>query len=267
MVATKAAVISLVLTGFVTVAAWRRDTPCPDADYSKCDDDFDDCCLTWEFGESHYCRDGYKVVETSASCTRAQDGVREYNCVPQYSSCSEWVEQHSYHHCEVTDEEEEDWYAKMLTGSIVGAVVAIILIVIASMPVCCGVAKENKSTLCCMGTFVGIIAAVCNFVPLIAALVATTEAVDHHCDKCNCTDEEREDAKHIFGFWGAIIGYMHGMGFLVVVLATTAEVLVCCMCCPCCGPLKTYRDAQKLPQGPAVQVPQVQGNVVGAPQC
>jgi len=268
MAYARAVAILVVLSGIV--AEGRRSSHCTDHDWTKCSDNGDDCCITDDGSEAYSCNDGYKVVETSRKCGGWIPGTREYSCVHSWSSCSEWYDEnnHEYHDCDVGQEEEEEWWAKMLTGTVVACVVATILIILASMPVCCGVMKENQGALNGIGCCVGLFGVFTMFIPLIAALAATNEAVDDHCNKCHCSDEDREKAKEVFGFWGAIIGYVYGFGWLAVALGITAEVLVCCMCCACCGPLKTYREQQKMggvPGQPQMQMQQVPGVVVGAP--
>merc|ERR1712224_870207 len=154
----------------------------------------------------------------------------------------------------------EDWYGKILIGSIFGIVFTLVTTVVTSLPVCCGVMKDNKS--------LKIIAIVCGVVgisyaiPFISGALTAGSFTDDICDSCGgCTDKERTDLEESIGALGVLVAYIHGFGFVVVILSSVTMCLSCCICCPCCGPLKQAKDAANAGGG----APAVQGQVIGAP--
>merc|ERR1712014_94921 len=83
---------------------------------------------------------------------------------------------------------------------------------------------------------------------------------DDICNSCDngCTDDERKQIEEAIGALGVLVAYIHGFGFIVVILASITMCLTCCMCCPCCGPLKQAQTDVQTMQPQA----QVMGQVV-----
>jgi len=157
-------------------------------------------------------------------------------------------------------EEEDDYYAKILTGSIIGGVICLITLVIGSLAVCCGFMKDTNLKAIAVG--IGLLAGFCMFIPLIAGKVAMDGAVADHCDKCHCDVQDEQEAKDYLSGLGVIIAYTFGFGFVVVILGGVTLCLSCCMCCPCCGPLNAAKMQKQMGAGQ----PQVIGQPVGMPQ-
>jgi len=159
------------------------------------------------------------------------------------------------------DEYFEDWYGKILVGSIVGIIVTAVTTTVVSLPVCCGVMKDSPS-LKVIAIVCSVVAAFCFFIPLIAGTATSGGVTDDICNACDCTEQEREDIDGHMSNAGIWVAYIWGFGFAVLVLGGITMCLSCCVCCPCCGPLKAAKQEQAQ-QGPVVG--QVQGQVVGQP--
>lgn len=212
---------------------------------SQCDN-FDDSCLACNgddgWSRCTQCKDHYELYTSGAA--------GEGSCVHQ--SCA-WKEEYA-----------EDWYGKILVGSIVGAVLTIITTVVASLPVCCGVMKN--SNLIPIAVALGVVAAICLFIPLITGMATTGGLVDDICNSCDdgCTEQDRSELTDAIGALGVIVAYIHGFGFIVVILGAVTLCLSCCMCCPCCGPLQQAKLEKQQAAGGAAPV---QGQVVGSAAC
>lgn len=165
--------------------------------------------------------------------------------------------------CVWKDDDAKDWYSKILVGSMVGAAIALITLVITSLPVCCGVMKDGN--LKCIGAVVGVIAGLSLLIPFVTGAATSGQVVDDVCKNCSggCTDKEREDIRTAISALGVYVAYTAGFGFIVVILGAISMCLACCMCCPCCGPLQEAQQAKQQGGAPAAQVV---GQVVGQPQ-
>jgi len=159
--------------------------------------------------------------------------------------------------CTWRDDMAEDWYGKILVGCIIGIVITLVTTVVTSLPVCCGVMKDGPVKI--IAIVCGAIAAVSYAIPFIAGAATAGSFTDDICDSCGgCNDKDRKDLEESIGALGILVAYIHGFGFVVVVLASITLCLSCCMCCPCCGPLKKQKDTVEVVQG------QPQAQVVGA---
>jgi hypothetical protein len=145
-------------------------------------------------------------------------------------------------------------------GVSIGWGVAIMCIVLGSLPVCCGVKKESKH-LRMIGTVIGMVACVCYFIPIISYKVS--EEIDYDelscercCDGC-CEVVSTERVSH--GGLDAIPMIIVFMP-ITIVLASVAVVLACCICDPCCGPLKHFKHQERVRSSQSLEAA-----VVGVP--
>jgi hypothetical protein len=218
----------------------------PALGYCEADDDCTNC-TGW--GRCTGCKPGYYLQDW--------DGDGEGLCYQDWDSGSD---DYSYDYsCEWKDEYAEDWYGKILVGSIIGFVITLGTTITLSLPVCCGVMK--KANVKVIGIICGIIGGLSLFIPFISGAVSSGALVEDICDACThgCSDTDRDELNTHLGALGVIVAYIHGMGFLVVVMGAITLCLSCCTCCPCCGPLKA--DNNVTPVNPNAP----QGQVVGQP--
>lgn len=165
-------------------------------------------------------------------------------------------------HCDWNDDMWKDWYDRMIIGTILGAIVTSITLILASCPVCCGVMKDKPLKV--FAIVLSLITIPCYFLPYIFAKHTTVGLVEDICNSCpsGCTQEEKthlEDQIDGFSTWAA---YTFGFGFVVVLLASITNCLSCCMCSTCCQP------TTKTPVQPYVgsaQANVAQATVVGQP--
>jgi len=147
----------------------------------------------------------------------------------------------------------EDWYGKILVGCVFGIIFTLVTTIVTSLPVCCGVMKDGP--LKPIAIVCGVVAGFSYFIPFISGFATAGAFTDDICNSCDngCTDDERKQIEEAIGALGVLVAYIHGFGFIVVILASITMCLTCCMCCPCCGPLKQAQtDAQ--PTQPQAQV-------------
>lgn len=140
--------------------------------------------------------------------------------------------------CSWTDKDTEEFHGMLIIGSVIGTLFAIICIVFASLPLCAGIMKPQAKIVASVAISIGIF--VC-FIPAITGKAQADAAVNKMCERCSadpthsgCTADEKSKAKEAVGALGVIVAYIHGFGFLVVVLGITAAALGCCICCKCC---------------------------------
>lgn len=153
--------------------------------------------------------------------------------------------------------------AGLLGPSIGGIIAGIILVTMASLPVCCGVCKEPGATKIIGGLAIGF-SLVVTFVPFISASLAIEGAIADVCDGTDCRcSEENKNAMRKF-----VVGYGYAPGWACIVLAATAVGIGCCACCRCCGPLSSY-DQHNVDEATVVGHPVMQrthATVVGPTQ-
>lgn len=154
-------------------------------------------------------------------------------------------------------------------GVSTGWCVAIMCIVLNSLPVCCGVKKDSKH-LKMIGTTVGLVACFCYFIPIIAYKASEEIEYDERvctqcCDGC-CevvsTQQVKRSESLQYGESSAlnIIPMILFFMPITIVLASVAVALACCICCPCCGPLRQLKDQER-----ATRPQSVEATVVGGP--
>ncbi|CAL1170171.1 unnamed protein product [Cladocopium goreaui] len=136
--------------------------------------------------------------------------------------------------CEDLNGFDQDAYAASLWGgSIGGMVVGVLVIVLMSLPLCCGVLKQYGKVIGAIGIFLGLLALV---IPLFGALGSCVPFVDAACnDACTpCTDEEKKIWASACQTLGIVFVYMVVFGWAACVLGIVGASLACCVCCQCC---------------------------------
>lgn len=158
--------------------------------------------------------------------------------------------------CNWTQEDTDNLVAAILGGSITGVVIGLVMTVLASLPLCCGVMKEKGKQIATTAMINGIV--VC-FIPAITGFVVGASIVDKMCDRCGtCSDADKEAAQTHVGVAGVIVAYVHGFGWLALILGITAASLSCCICCNCC-------KMKNVPVATSGSGPVVIGQAVSAP--
>ena len=86
---------------------------------------------------------------------------------------------------------QEGYAASLWAGSIAGIAVGILMIVLVSLPLCCGIGKKYGKAIAVLGIVVGI---ACLFMPWLGAMGSCVPFVDGICDgrcvQCSSTDRE-----------------------------------------------------------------------------
>jgi hypothetical protein len=166
--------------------------------------------------------------------------------------------------CSWTDKDSEEFYGMLIIGTVIGALFSIICIVVACLPLCAGIMKAQAKIVAGVVIAIGIF--VC-FIPAITGKAQADAAVNKMCERCEadvnhsgCSEVDKSDAKDAVGALGIIVAYVHGFGFMVVILGITAAALGCCICCKCCK----MKDEDGGNQGAGGQ-PAVIGQPVGQP--
>lgn len=150
-------------------------------------------------------------------------------------NCSEW-----------TAEDTSEFTAKLFTGPIIGIALGLIMTLIASLPLCCGVMKAQGKIIAMIGIPIGILAIL---MPLFLSMGACTSFVENLCDNCktdggkNSCDEQdpfnqnkthREGLSDACAALGILLVYIGGHGWAAIVLGIVAASLSCCILCGCC---------------------------------
>ena len=80
-----------------------------------------------------------------------------------------------------------------------------------------------------------VVATKCNMEQTAAtAKLVRTPTAEADVNHSGCSEKDKSDAKDAVGALGILVAYLHGFGFLVVILGITASALGCCICCKCC---------------------------------
>ncbi|CAK9117271.1 unnamed protein product [Durusdinium trenchii] len=136
--------------------------------------------------------------------------------------------------CQSTAEFDNDAYVlSLLGGSIGGIVIALLMVILVSLPLCCGVFKLYGKVIAGIGISLGLFALI---VPLFGALGSCVPFVDYMCsERCvPCTEDDKDAAAKICATLGAFVVYIGAYGWLACVLGIVAASLGCCVCCECC---------------------------------
>jgi len=135
--------------------------------------------------------------------------------------------------CSVEQKDTDAWYSQIMVGSIIGGLLAIVLTVVAALPLCCGIMKAQAKIIAGISIFLGIFFI---FVPMIAGMAASSSITDTVCTNCanGCTDEERKAIGDFFSALGVLAAYIGAFGWLALIFGIVAATLGCCICCKCC---------------------------------
>merc|ERR1719450_918006 len=99
--------------------------------------------------------------------------------------------------CDVADDQIMDAFASAILGGVISAcAIALINMVVACVPLCCGfgAAPVSKFKIIIGGVII-LIGIICCFIPFFASLGACASVADTICNDCDtdCTDDEKED--------------------------------------------------------------------------
>ncbi|OLP84968.1 S-formylglutathione hydrolase [Symbiodinium microadriaticum] len=147
--------------------------------------------------------------------------------------------------------------AGLLGGSIGGIVLGLLMLILASLPLCCGVLKQYGKVIAAIAIVLGLAAL---GIPFLGSMGACGPFVEHICDdlcpdQIQCTQLDRDNLSATCNALGFLVVYIGAFGWAACVLGIVAASLGCCVCCQCCK--------AKLDDGPKQGQPAV---VVGAVQ-
>jgi len=136
--------------------------------------------------------------------------------------------------CELKEFKNDDYAGSLIGGAIGGIVLGLLMIILVSLPLCCGILKQYGKVIGAIGIVLGIVALA---IPFLGSMGSCGPFVDAICDmRCadnQCTEAEKQimlDGCNILGF---IFAYTVAFGWVAVVLGIVAASLACCVCCQC----------------------------------
>lgn len=134
--------------------------------------------------------------------------------------------------------DEAAFTASLYAGSLGGVSLGLLLLVLASLPLCCGVLKEHSKAISTITISLGILTLV---VPLLGSLSACGPFVQSVCsDRCpgfECSVQEKEDISQVCHALGFFVVYISAFGWVSCIVGVIAASLGCCVCCQCCRPM------------------------------
>lgn len=146
----------------------------------------------------------------------------------------------------------------------------LLLLVLASLPLCCGVLKDHSKAISTITISLGILTLL---VPLLGSLSACGPFVQSVCsDRCpgfECSTQEKEDISQVCHALGFFVVYISAFGWVSCIVGVIAASLGCCVCCQCCRPMP--KDLEPRPRvtprsvasvAPHIALPVGSGNVV-----
>ncbi|CAK9079863.1 unnamed protein product, partial [Durusdinium trenchii] len=150
--------------------------------------------------------------------------------------------------------DEAAFTASLYAGSFGGVLLGLLLCILASLPLCCGVLKEHSKVISTITISLGILTLV---VPLLGSLSACGPFVQTVCsDRCSgyeCTSQEEEELSQVCHALGFIVVYIGAFGWAACVVGIVAASLGCCVCCQCCRPMHQPVSPQVVPERPEVE--------------
>lgn len=158
--------------------------------------------------------------------------------------------------CQAWSQEDTDEFtASLIVGPIIGIVVGLIMTILTSLPLCCGVMKNQGRIIAMIGIPLGILAIL---IPLFFSFGACATFIENICDNCEndngesaCDIEDdynnkttRQVLEEGCGALGIIVVYLAAYGWAAVILGIVAASLSCCILCGCCKMKEeaTYQD-------------------------
>eukprot|EP00930_Biecheleria_cincta_P021782 TRINITY_DN1603_c0_g1_i3.p1 TRINITY_DN1603_c0_g1~~TRINITY_DN1603_c0_g1_i3.p1 ORF type:complete len:189 (+),score=34.31 TRINITY_DN1603_c0_g1_i3:58-624(+) len=135
--------------------------------------------------------------------------------------------------CSWSKKNEDDYVAAIMVFSILGIVFSLITVIVASLPLCCGIMKPIGTIIAVVAIVVGIISI---FLPAVGGMVSGTGAVNQLCDSCagGCSEQDKKNATDAMNALGILIAYLAAFGWAAIILGIVAAALGCCICCKCC---------------------------------
>ena len=139
--------------------------------------------------------------------------------------------------CETGSGFDQNAYAASLWGGSIGGIVTgLLMIVLVSLPLCCGVLKQYGKVIAAIGIILGLLALV---IPYFGAMGSCGPFMDAVCgDRCpgyECSDSDKEVAIAACNALGFIFVYFGVFGWAACVLGIVAASMACCVCCQCCN--------------------------------
>lgn len=135
-----------------------------------------------------------------------------------------------------------------LAGVVSCIVLGVAFVIMASMPLCCGLLKQRARAIACVVIPLGIF--IC-FIPLLSSAGACDAIADDVCSECGgCSELDRSARLAECKIVLLVLIHFHLGGWIGICLGITAASLGCCVCCRCCK----LADAEPLgcrPVGPA----------------
>jgi len=134
--------------------------------------------------------------------------------------------------CSFDNSDQDNYILVILNFTIAGIVIGLLMVIVLSLPLCCGILKQYGVWIAGVGNLIGLVA--CIF-PLMGSMIASAKLVDSTCDRCgSCSDEERETIKKQVKTIVYIGPYLFAHGWVAVVLGIVSAGLGFCICCKCC---------------------------------
>ncbi|CAE7457959.1 ESD [Symbiodinium natans] len=152
--------------------------------------------------------------------------------------------------------DQNSFTASLYGGSFGGMALALIMVILASLPLCCGVLKQYGKIIAGMAIVLGLVSLA---LPLLGSMGACGPFVDAICnERCSgyeCSAQERDDMSSLCNALGFLVVYIGAFGWATCVLGIVAASLGCCVCCGCC---KANMNEPAAKGGPPVVVGAVQ---------
>ncbi|CAL1146536.1 unnamed protein product [Cladocopium goreaui] len=155
--------------------------------------------------------------------------------------------------------DQEAYAGSLWGGSIGGIVVGLLMIILVSLPLCCGVMKKQGKVIGAIGIVLGLLSLI---IPYFGAMGSCAPFMDAACaNRCTgfeCTQYDKDVALSACQALGVIFVYLGVFGWLACVLGIVAASMACCVCCQCCN-AKLDTEVIAVQQTPVVPI------VVGQP--
>ena len=156
--------------------------------------------------------------------------------------------------CEMKEFKDDEYAGSLMAGAIGGIVLGLLMIILVSLPLCCGVLKQYGKCIAAIGIVLGLVALVVPYIGSMGSCGPFVDAIcDARCDYNQCSAEDKEVMLDACNFLGFIFAYTVALGWVACVLGIVAASLACCVCCQCC---KAKLDEPVVQQKPPVVVGQ-----------
>ncbi|CAJ1334511.1 unnamed protein product [Effrenium voratum] len=125
--------------------------------------------------------------------------------------------------------------ASLYGGSFGGMALALVMVILVSLPLCCGVLKQYGKIIATVAIVLGIFSLI---IPAFGSMGACVPFVDAICqERCSgyeCTQDEKDGMGSVCNALGILVVYIGAFGWATVILGIVASALGCCVCCGCC---------------------------------